>query len=146
MLTNLKYSTMKTYNRLKITFLSIAVFAFASVTSSATAQTTKPSNQIATVEVSNNDGFKQLRNLLEAQFDFTNPQMQQGLVNSQLTFSVSDAGKLTNIVAKSDCKYVSEELKSVLEQLHYRVDVEDLKVNPQYTTFSMPVQVLIANR
>ncbi|MHA6697888.1 hypothetical protein [Chryseobacterium sp. A301] len=137
---------MKKYNSLKIKVLSFGVFALSALFSVANAQTEKSNNEIATVELSNNDGFNQLRNLIVTHFDFTNPEMQQGLVNSELSFVLSEQGKITHVNAKSDCKFVKKELETVLSQLHYKVKMEDLKSDPNLTVFRMPVQVLIANR
>lgn len=146
MLTNKKYNTMKNYNSLKISVLTFAVFTLSTVFSMTNAQTQRAENEIAAVELSNNDGFDGLRNLIISHFDFTNPDMQQGLVNSELSFALSEEGKLTGVSAKSDCKYVKKELESVLSQLHYTVKMENLKADPSLTVFRMPVQVMIANR
>lgn len=146
MLTNKKYNTMKNYNGFKISVLTFAVFALSTVFSMTNAQTEKANNEIAAVELSSNDGFDHLRNLIISHFDFTNPDMQQGLVNSELSFALSEDGKLTGVSAKSDCKFVKKELETILSELHYRVNMENLKADPSLTVFRMPVQVLIASR
>lgn len=137
---------MKNYNSLKINVLTLGVFALSAFFSMTYAQTERANNEIAAVELSNNDGFNQLRNLIVTHFDFTNTEMQQGLVNSELSFALSEEGKITHVNAKSDCKFVKKELETVLSQLHYKVRMEDLKADPNLTVFRMPVQVLIANR
>lgn len=64
-------------------------------------------------------------------------------MNSELEFKVSDDGKITNVHAKGDCKYVSEELENVMNDLLYKIDVNKLNKNAIAATYVMPVQVRI---
>lgn len=100
-------------------------------------------NRIEEVKLNANDGFGELRKLVTSHFDFTNPNFSEGLVNSELEFKVSDDGKITNVHAKGDCKYVSEELENVMNELLYKIDVNKLNKNAIAATYIMPVQVRI---
>lgn len=103
------------------------------------------SNSIEEVKVNSNDGFGELRKLVTNNFDFTNPNFSEGFVNSQIEFNVSDNGKIVNVHAKGDCKYVSEELENVMNQLLYKVDVDKLNKNTIAATYVMPVKLRIDN-
>lgn len=123
-----------------LTFIFLAIVA-----GNLKAQVTN-SNVIAPVNVSSNDGFNELRNLLIAQFDFTNPDMQQGEVSSLLKFSVADNGQVIGVEAEGGCKYVQKELEEVLSRLQYRLDLDKIRADTSLTSFVMPVKVTIASR
>ncbi len=136
---------MKNNTTLKTGLLSLAFFAFAAFFNPLQAQHTE-SNQIAAVNVSSNDGFNELRALLVDQFDFTNPDMQQGEVKTDLKFTVNKDGSIANVQAVGGCKYVEAELENVLSHLHYRLNTDKIRVDTQNTSFVMPVNVMIASR
>lgn len=102
-------------------------------------------NKIEEVKLNANDGFSELRNLVINNFDFTTPNLSEGLVSSQIAFNVSENGKITNVHANGDCKYVSAELENVMNQLLYKIDVNKLNRNMIAATYVMPVQVRVEN-
>ncbi|UOE41780.1 hypothetical protein MTP09_03855 [Chryseobacterium suipulveris] len=101
------------------------------------------SNTIEEIKLNPNDGFGELRKLVINNFDFTNPNFTEGVVNSDVQFSIAENGKITNVHAKGDCKYVSEELENVLSHLLYKVDTSKLSKNMIASTYVMPVSVRI---
>lgn len=100
------------------------------------------SNMIEEVKLNNADGFGQLRQLIVDNFDYTNPNLSEGLNKSVLKFDVSQEGKITNVHAEGRCKYVSQELEAVLKELTYKFETG--KAMP--FTYVMPVEVAIAAR
>lgn len=76
-------------------------------------------------------------------FDFTTAEYKEGVINSDVRFSLAENGKITNIHANGDCKNVSKELENVLANLIYKVDVNKLSQNTMATTYVMPVSVTI---
>lgn len=101
------------------------------------------SNTIEEIKLNPNDGFGELRQLVINQFDFTNPNFSTGVVHSDVQFSIGDNGKITNVRANGDCKYVSQELESVMNHLLYKIDVSRLKENMIASSYVMPVNVRI---
>lgn len=125
------------------TLLFGAVFAVSASTNFAKAQSA--SNEIQEVKLSN-DGFNTLRNLIAENFNFTNPDLTVGEMNSTVAFHVSQDGRITDVKASGDCKYVDRELENVMNHLLYRVNRTVMnKMNESYT-YTMPVSVLIASR
>lgn len=104
------------------------------------------SNTIQEIKLTNNDGFNELRNLVINNFDFNNPNFTEGIINSEINFSIADNGKITNVIAKGDCKYVSEELTNVMTHLLYKVDKNKLKENMIASNYVMPVTVKISGK
>lgn len=100
------------------------------------------SNLIKEVKLNSNDGFSDLRNLVKQNFDFTNPNLSEGNINSEVKFEVSEEGKISNISVKGDCKYVNEEIQDVMSHLLYRFD-NSSKLNRVYV---LPISVSIASR
>lgn len=101
-------------------------------------------NSIQEIKLSNQDGFNELRNLLISNFDFTNPDLSEGNVNSTIEFSVSVNGKLTNIHANGDCKYVSQELEEVMQNLLLKIKPNQLNGYSSSTKYILPVTVEIS--
>ncbi len=126
----------------KITLRAAVVMAVAFFGTAAAQE----SNTIQEIRLSNQDGFNEVRNQLISNFDFTNPNLSEGTVNSEVAFTVEENGKLTNIHAKGDCKYVSEELESVMKNLLLKVNPEKLAGNSMATIYVLPVSVKINNR
>ncbi len=95
----------------KMLALSIFLFGFLGTFNLVNAQTTD--NKIQEVILSSGDGFGELRNLLRNNFDFTNQDYKERVVNSNVRFSLSENGKITNIHANGDCKNVSKQIEHV---------------------------------
>lgn len=124
--------------------LSIFLFGILGTLNLAKAQTTD--NKIQEVFLSSDDGFGELRKLLKDNFDFTNQDYKEGIVNSNVRFSLSENGKITNVHANGDCKNVSKEIENVLSHLIYKVDMDKLSQKMVASSYVMPVSVTIDNR
>ena len=123
---------------------ALSLFVFAGLMNVAQAQESE--KNIQEVMLKSGDGFAELRKLVQDNFDFTASDYKEGIVNSDVRFSVADNGKITNIHAKGDCKNVSKELEKVLASLLYKVDSDKISPKLMATTFVMPVSVTIDNR
>jgi hypothetical protein len=132
-------------NKIQIVIASFLVCGFAAVMNTAKAQTTN-NNTIQEVQLKKADAFNEIRNLLMANFDFTNSDYKQGIVNSEVKFDIAENGKIVNVHSKGDCKNVSREIENVLSRLQYRVDSKKLTENMIASTYVMPVRVDISNR
>lgn len=99
-------------------------------------------NLIQEVQIYQNDGFADLRQLIAAQFDYTQDGMAEGITDNLVKFDVSKDGKITNVHAEGKCKLIREELTSILTGLMYRFD--DERELPY--TYVMPVKIAIAAR
>lgn len=132
-------------NKIQILIASLFVCGFMAVMNTAKAQTTN-NNTIQEVQLNKNDAFSEIRNLLMANFDFTNSDYKQGVVNSEVKFDIAENGKIVNVHSKGDCKNVSKEIENVLSKLLYRVDSKKLNENMIASTYVMPVRVDINNR
>lgn len=128
----------------KMLALSIFLFGILGTLNLAKAQTTD--NKIQEVILSSGDGFGELRKLLKDNFDFTNQDYKEGIVNSNVRFSLSENGKITNVHANGDCKNVSKEIENVLSHLLYKVDMDKLSQKMVASSYVMPVSVTIDNR
>jgi len=128
----------------KMLALSIFLFGILGTLNLVKAQTSD--NKIQEVFLQSGDGFGELRNLLKDNFDFTNQDYKEGIVNSDVRFSLSEDGKITNVRAKGDCKNVSKEIENVLSHLIYKVDMDKMSQKMVATSYVMPVSVTIANR
>lgn len=100
-------------------------------------------NVIEEIKLSNQDGFNELRNQLISNFDFTNPNLTEGTVNSRIEFNVAENGKLSNIHANSECKYVSEELENIMKGLLLKVDPQKIAGHSVATVYVLPVSVTV---
>ena len=123
---------------------ALSLFVFSGLMNVAQAQESE--KNIQEVMLKSGDGFAELRKLVQDNFDFTASDYKEGIVNSDVRFSVADNGKITNIHAKGDCKNVSKELEKVLASLLYKVDSDKISPKLMATTFVMPVRVTIDNR
>ncbi|MDO5614724.1 MAG: hypothetical protein Q4G16_00915 [Cruoricaptor ignavus] len=99
-------------------------------------------NIIKEVKINPNDGFNELRKLVAQNFDFTNPNLTEGEVESIVKFEIAENGKLKNIHAEGDCKYVNQEMEETMKDLIYTFKNE--KGAPYI--FVMPVKFSIASR
>lgn len=134
-------------NKIQIFAASVLVWGFMAVMNVAKAQTqTANNNTIQEVLINKNDAFNEIRNLLIANFDFTNSDYKQGIVNSEVKFDIAENGEIVNVRSKGDCKNVSKEIENVLSHLQYKVDVAKLNENMLASSFVMPVTVDISNR
>ena len=128
----------------KMLALSIFLFGFLGTLNLVRAQATD--NKIQEVFINSGDGFGELRKLLKDNFDFTNQDYKEGVVNSDVRFSLSEDGKITNVHANGDCKNVSKEIENVLSHLIYKVDMDKLSQKMVASSYVMPVSVTIDNR
>ncbi|WHF52953.1 hypothetical protein QGN23_06655 [Chryseobacterium gotjawalense] len=99
-------------------------------------------NLIKEVKITANDGFTELRNLVAQNFNFTNPNLTEGMMNSEVKFEVTDNGKIANVSVKGDCKYVNQEIQEVMSHLLYQFH-DSSKMNKVYI---LPISVAIASR
>ncbi|EJL67506.1 hypothetical protein [Chryseobacterium populi] len=132
-------------NKIQIFVASLFVFGCMAVVNTAKAQTTN-NNTIQEVQLNKNDAFSEIRNLLMANFDFTNSDYKQGIVNSEVKFEIAENGKIVNVHSKGDCKNVSKEIENVLSHLQYKIDGSKINDNMIASTYVMPVRVDINNR
>ena len=102
-------------------------------------------NNIQEVVLNSADGFGELRKLLRDNFDFTSQDYKEGVINSDVRFSLAENGKITNVHASGDCSNVSKEIENVLSHLIYKVDVDKLSRNMVASSYVMPVSVTISN-
>jgi len=131
--------------KIQIFAASVFVFAFAVMFSGVKAQISS-NTALTEVQLNKADAFNEIRSQLMASFDFTNQDYQQGIVNSEVKFDVSDDGKIINVQSKGDCKVVSKEIEKILSNLHYRIDSSKLNEKMLASSFVMPVRVDINNR
>ncbi|KUJ53147.1 hypothetical protein [Chryseobacterium sp. JAH] len=132
-------------NKIQIFVASLFALGLTAIAGNVKAQTTS-SNTIQEVQLNKNDAFNEIRNLLIANFDFTNSDYKQGIVNSEVKFDIADNGKIVNVRSKGDCKNVSKEIEKVLSHLQYKIDPSKLNQNMIASSFVMPVRVDINNR
>ena len=132
-------------NKIQIFLASLFVCGFAAILNTANAQTTDH-NTIQEIQLTKNETFNDIRGKLMANFDLTNPEYQQGTVNSVVKFDIAKNGKIVNVRSNGDCKTVDKEIENVLSELDYRVDSKDLNENMMAYTYVMPVTVEINNR
>ncbi|MFC7347123.1 hypothetical protein ACFQO9_10385 [Chryseobacterium zhengzhouense] len=132
-------------NKIQIFVATLFIFGLTAVVNNMKAQTTS-GNMIQEVLLNKNDAFNEIRNLLIANFDFTNQDYKQGVVNSEVKFDIAENGKIVNVRSKGDCKNVSKEIENVLSHLQYKVDPSKLNENMLASSYVMPVRVDISNR
>lgn len=132
-------------NKIQIFVASLFALGLTAIAGNVKAQTTS-SNTIEEVQINKNDTFKEIRSLLIDNFDFTNSEYKEGIVNSEVKFDVAPNGKIINVRSKGDCKNVSKEIVSVLSHLQYKIDTSKLNENMIASSYIMPVRVDINNR
>ncbi|WP_370901466.1 hypothetical protein [Chryseobacterium gossypii] len=132
-------------NKIQIFIASLFVCGSMAAVNMTKAQQTS-NNTIQEVQLNKNDAFSEIRKLLIDNFDFTNSDYKQGIVNSEVKFEITENGKIVNVHSKGDCKNVSKEIENVLNHLHYRIDSNKLNENMIASTYVMPVRVNIDNR
>ena len=130
-------------NKIQIFIASLLVCGSISVINTAKAQTTD-SNVIQEIQLNKKDMLSEVRNELIGNFDFTNYEYKQGVVNSEVKFEIAENGKITNVHSTGDCKNVSKEIENVLTNL--KINRKKLNENMAAYTYVMPVTVEIDNR
>lgn len=131
-------------NKIHIFVVSFFALSLTAIAGNLKAQTTS-NNTIEEVQLSK-DTFKEIKSLLIDQFDFTNSDYKEGIVNSEVKFDVAPNGKIVNVRSKGDCKNVSKEIENVLSHLQYKIDASKLNENMIASSFVMPVRVYISSR
>lgn len=132
-------------NKVQMFIVSLFVCGSLSVMNTAKAQNTG-SNTIQEIQLTKSDTFNDIRSRLMENFDLTNVDYKQGVVNSVVKFDIAKNGKIVNVHSNGDCKMVNKEIENVLSQLDYRVDRKNLNKNMVAYTYVMPVTVEINNR
>jgi len=127
-------------NKIQIFVASFLVCGFISVMNTAKAQTTN-SNVIQEIQLNKSDMLSEVRSELIDNFDFTNYQYKQGIVNSEVKFEISENGKIMNVHSTGDCKNVSKEIENVLTNL--KISGKKLNENMTAYTYVMPVTLEI---
>lgn len=132
-------------NKIQIFVASVFALGLTALAGNVKAQITS-NNTIQEVQLNKNDAFNEIRNLLMDNFDFTNSEYKQGIVNSEVKFDVAENGKIVNVRSKGDCKNVSKEIENVLSHLQYKINPSRLNEKMIASTYVMPVRVDINNR
>ncbi|MDQ0594106.1 hypothetical protein QFZ37_002475 [Chryseobacterium ginsenosidimutans] len=131
-------------NKIQIFIAALFVCGFTSVMNTVKAQTAN--NTIEEIQLTKNDTFNDIRSRLMENFDLSNIDYKQGTVNSVVKFDIAKNGKIVNVHSNGDCKNVSKEIETVLNELDYRVDRKKVNENMVAYTYVMPVTVEINNR
>ncbi|MFP3590910.1 hypothetical protein [Chryseobacterium sp. SIMBA_038] len=127
-------------NKIQIFIASFLVCGSISVMNTAKAQNTN-SNVIQEIQLNKSDMLSEVRSELIDNFDFTNYEYKQGIVNSEVKFEVSENGKIMNVHSTGDCKNVSKEIENVLTNL--KISGKKLNENMTAYTYVMPVTLEI---
>lgn len=127
-------------NKVQMFIASLFVCGCLSVMNTAKAQTTA-NNTIQEIQLTKSDTFNDIRSRLMENFDLTNVDYKQGVVNSVVKFDIAKNGKIVNVHSSGDCKNVNKEIESVLSELDYRVDRKKLNENLVAYTYVMPVTI-----
>ncbi|WPO81092.1 hypothetical protein SD427_09995 [Chryseobacterium sp. JJR-5R] len=134
-------------NKIQIFFASLLVCGSVAVLSTVQAQTTDTNtNTIQEVKLYKNDAFTEIREMLIDNFDFTNGDYKQGVVNSEVKFEIAPNGKIVNVRSKGDCKNVSKEIENVLRGSYYKTGRKTSTADLMAYTYVMPVTLEIDNR
>ncbi|MCJ8153483.1 hypothetical protein MKJ01_06860 [Chryseobacterium sp. SSA4.19] len=132
-------------NKVQIFVASLFVCGSMMITNTIKAQTAA-NNTIEEVKLHKNDGFNEIRELLIDNFDFTNADYKQGVVNSEVRFEIAENGKIVNVHSKGDCKNVSKEIENVLKGSNYPAGRKKSDHNMIAYTYVMPVTVEIDSK
>lgn len=127
-------------NKIQILIASFVIFGFTAAINMIKAQ---QSNEIPEVQINKNDALDEIRELLIYNFDLTNPDFKQGIVDSEVKFEINEKGKIVNVHSKGDCKNVSKEIENVLSHLQYKVNSKKLNKDMLASIYVMPVRVNI---
>ncbi|KPH14461.1 hypothetical protein [Chryseobacterium sp. ERMR1:04] len=132
-------------NKIQTFVAAVFIFGFVAVMNSVKAQTTS-NNTIQEIQLTKSDTFNDIRSRLMENFDLTNVDYKQGVVNSVVKFDIAKNGKIVNVHSNGECKSVSKEIETVLSELDYKVDRKKLNENMVAYTYVMPVTVEINNK
>ena len=88
------------------------------------------------------DNFKELKTLIQNNFDYTNPNLQEGTTDALVKFEVAENGAIKNVHAASKCKHAALEMEKVMQELIYKFRNERLYSK----TYVMPVTIAIASK
>lgn len=127
-------------NKIQILIASFFVFGLVTVFNTVKAQQT---NVIQEIQINKNEPLDKIRELLIYNFDPTNPDFKQGIVDSEVKFEINEKGKIVNVHSKGDCKNVSKEIESILSHLQYKVNSKKLNKDMLASIYVMPVRVHI---
>lgn len=127
-------------NKIQILIASFFICGFVTVFNTVKAQQT---NVIQEIQINKNDALDEIRELLVYNFDPTNPDFKQGIVDSEVKFEINEKGKIVNVHSKGDCKNVSKEIESILSHLQYKVNGKKLNKDMLASIYVMPVRVNI---
>ncbi|WP_027385374.1 hypothetical protein [Chryseobacterium gregarium] len=134
-------------NKVQLFFASVFIFGCMAVMNILKAQTVNTeANTIQEVQLYKNDAFAEIREMLVDNFDFTNSDYKQGVVNSEVKFEIASNGKIVNVHSTGDCKNVSKEIENVLKGSYYKVDRKKSNADMMAYTYVMPVTLEIDNR
>ncbi len=134
-------------NKVQLFFASVFIFGCMAVMNTLKAQTVNTeANTIQEVQLYKNDAFAEIREMLVDNFDFTNSDYKQGVVNSEVKFEIASNGKIVNVHSTGDCKNVSKEIENVLKGSYYKVDRKKSNADMMAYTYVMPVTLEIDNR
>lgn len=110
------------------------------------ASNVKGQQNIEEVKVIAGDGFTELRQLLNDNFDFTKIESTEGSVKTQVNFNVGKNGKIVNVKALGDSPEVNTEIENVLNHLLYKLNSDRVNTTLLATNYVMPVEVFITKR
>lgn len=132
-------------NKIQIFIASVFVCGCLSVMNTVKAQNTN-ANTIQEIQLTKSDTFNDIRSRLMENFDLTNVDYKQGVVNSVVKFDIAKNGKIVNVHSSGDCKNVNKEIENVLSELDYRIERKNLNENLVAYTYVMPVTIDVNNK
>ncbi|RKT02104.1 hypothetical protein [Chryseobacterium defluvii] len=125
-------------NKIQILIASFFICGLVTIVNTAKAQQT-----IEEIQINKNAALDEIRELLIYNFDPTNPDFKEGIVDSEVKFEINEKGKIVNVHSKGDCKNVSKEIESILSHLQYKVNSKKLSKDMLASIYVMPVRVHI---
>lgn len=117
--------------------LGFAITLMAGFGTTVNAQSAKT---IEEVTIRNEENFSYLKNLLQQNFDYTHPDLKEGLSKAVLKFEVSDNGKITNVKAEGRNEEMNREIVNALKGILYRAS---FKSSPY--VYVVPVELQLAS-
>lgn len=124
---------------LKTSFAACIFLLIAGFSSNLNAQN-NDSNVIPEVKLIKSDNFNQIKDYLHNNFDYTEVESLPGVYNSDVKFEIDENGKVKNVKANGDCKYVDKELEQTLNEM---MDALKSDKNAMATTYIMPVRLVL---
>jgi hypothetical protein len=129
-------------NKIQILIASFFICGLLTVVNTAKAQQTSVKD-IEEIQINKSTALDEIKELLIYNFDLTNPDFKQGIVDSEVKFEINEKGKIVNVHSKGDCKNVSKEIESILSHLQYKVNSKKLSKDMLASIYVMPVRVHI---